>query len=901
VEPDSSALENKLKSESIDALTGLISRNGFLNLISAKLATDDKSAPPSGCAQEWRVIYLNLVNFTLFNIHYGSEAGDELLRGMAKLLQKQFPDADLARMGQDHFCVLTGEKNISGAINRIRKALPQLDPSRELRLKAGVRVFSPSDEISAQMLVDEAKLACDSIRQRDNLTIFTYRDGLLEELELDAYIVANVDRAIEEGDICVHYQPVVRSLTKKLCGFEALARWNDARYGRISPARFIPLLERTHSVNKVDTFVLRTVCHDLGKLLAQGCDCMPVSFNLSRVDFDDHDPIAVIDELMEAHQIPRNLIKIEITESAIMSSELAMKEAVSHLQKAGHEVWVDDLGSGYSSLSLLSDIPFNGCKIDASLMHNMGERAHSVVSGLVSTARKLGMHTLAEGAETEEQLAFLRSIGCEYIQSFYFGRADNLSEAIKSCCAHGIVPETAEEKHAFDATTSIDMTSTRPLALVADTAGSLSLLAANQSFSHAVSDLGKDDKSIVSELSKSMTALGRKSIQMRINDAALTGERAVFRLALDKHQLVIAGRLIADTGSFRLLTLEPQHALYDGGREVYSAHRLDSNANWGRVARWDDASLSSMLMHALRSDDPSEQLDAFLNDVGHAVGADRTYIVEISHGLIRRTHEWVADGVEHSKNPLEQIRIDQYQRFSQTFDAVRVLGIPDLSESDELDQDTRAKLQGRGAKSIILSPLEIAGKRLGYLGIENIADELFEPVSMSALTMSQFAAVMIRNRDILSNLQSLSMRDELTDTLNRRGLGAYVADLPAGLRLALIYCDINRLKDINDSLGHDAGDRVIKHTASVMLELASPERVFRLGGDEFAIAFELEPDDDPNEIFLFAQNAFLNRGVDIALGLAVETTPITSLADLLDAADHLMYKNKEIMHDEDGR
>ena len=237
-------------------------------------------------------------------------------------------------------------------------------------------------------------------------------------------IIDNLDKAIDEGWIQVYYQPIVRTANGKVCSVEALARWNDPVRGLLSPASFIPVLEETGLIHKLDMCVVGQVLNDLKTNENAGIRCLPVSINFSRADFDSCDLVQVICSMVDEAQVDRKLINIEITESMVGSDFDYMKGQIERFRTQGFHVWMDDFGSGYSSLDVLQSIKFDLIKLDMGFMKRLdeGDDGKIILKEMMKMATSLGIDTICEGVETESQVRFLQDIGCSKLQGYYFMR-----------------------------------------------------------------------------------------------------------------------------------------------------------------------------------------------------------------------------------------------------------------------------------------------------------------------------------------------------------------------------------------------------------------------------------------------------------------------------------------------
>ena len=280
-----------------------------------------------------------------------------------------------------------------------------------------------------------------------------------------SYILSNIDRAISEGWIEPYYQPIMRTFTGKLCSVEALARWVDPELGMISPGKFIPILEENGLSYKLDIYIAKRVISMLQQKLRQNASVVPVSINISRSDFEHCDPVEIIAKTCDAHGVRRNLIAVEITETAIISDSDVMKTAINRFHKAGFEVLMDDFGSGYSSLNILKDFDFDEIKIDMGFLRNFDEKSKTIVTMAVRMAKSLGIHTLAEGVETQEHVEFLKEIGCERIQGYYYGKPMSLHEVLIHLQDNHILSESREEFTLYQKIGLIDVVTDNPLAL----------------------------------------------------------------------------------------------------------------------------------------------------------------------------------------------------------------------------------------------------------------------------------------------------------------------------------------------------------------------------------------------------------------------------------------------------
>ena len=398
------------RQERRDELTGLSTMTAFMEYAGKEIQ--------SGKAT---FLYFNMENFRLVNQRYGFQAGNQLLIHIAEVLGDVFGAVPMARLNDDRFVVMTRAAHVALEVERARTAIYEAEPRLSFVVKVGV--YEPEAGVAdIALILDRAKLACDSIKGMYDRDIAWFDPSMEEALNLRTYLVTHFYEALEKGWIEVFYQPEVRALTREICGFEALARWRDPERGLISPGVFVPVLEDAHLIDRLDLYVLQRVCEDLHHIRREGLDVTHISVNLSRIDFQLNDMLQEVKSICCAYGVPRGFLHIEITESALNESDAFLRQEIARLRSAGFELWMDDFGSGYSSLNNLKDFQFDMIKIDMAFLRDFETKPQSrvIISAVVDMAKKLGLHTLAEGVETEEQYAFLKSIGCEVLQGYLF-------------------------------------------------------------------------------------------------------------------------------------------------------------------------------------------------------------------------------------------------------------------------------------------------------------------------------------------------------------------------------------------------------------------------------------------------------------------------------------------------
>lgn len=306
------------------------------------------------------------------------------------------------------------------------------------------------------------------------------------------HVIQHIDDAISGGWIKVYYQPVIRGLTGQLCSAESLARWIDPEYGFLSPDQFIGALEQSNNIHKLDTYLVDKVCSDIHEHMIADKPIFPVSINFSRLDFIMCDMLDVVEKAIMKYDIPRDFLHFEITESMIAQDEKLMKNVIESFRSRGYEIWMDDFGSGYSSLNLLKDYDFDLVKMDMRFLSDMTEKSKSILRSAINLAKHIDIKTLCEGVETKEQVDFLLSVGCGKFQGYYFGKPQPYDDMLQNMFDKHIEFEQRKWRSFYESACLALVGLDRPLMIVEYDTSSLKTLFMNDAFKKQISLDGLD-------------------------------------------------------------------------------------------------------------------------------------------------------------------------------------------------------------------------------------------------------------------------------------------------------------------------------------------------------------------------------------------------------------------------
>ena len=384
-------------------------------------------------------LVLNFTRFHLLNQLRGRNFGDEVLTAIAEGIRRALLKTGgiAGRNEADSFYLyLPHSDNHNIVVDKIQEALaPLLKPS-EIRLRLGV--YSDSEhKLPITGRFDHALQACNSLRAKTagSSDICIYDDKMAEKEVFDAHLLQDFEAAIEQKQFQVNYQPKFNIKGDKpvLCSAEALVRWIHPELGFVRPDLFIPLFEENGLVTKLDRYVWEESAKQVRRWKEELGVTIPVSVNVSRVDIAAPDMTDFISKIVKENELSTSEYMLEITESAYTADSKHIIEVVENLRGLGHKIEMDDFGSGYSSLNMLTSMPIDVLKMDKAFIRNIqpGNKEMKLVKLVLDIAKNLGVPVVAEGVETEEELKMLKEAGCDIIQGYYFSKPIPPSEMEK--------------------------------------------------------------------------------------------------------------------------------------------------------------------------------------------------------------------------------------------------------------------------------------------------------------------------------------------------------------------------------------------------------------------------------------------------------------------------------------
>ncbi|MDE6389526.1 MAG: EAL domain-containing protein [Lachnospiraceae bacterium] len=368
-------------------------------------------------------IQFDIRKFKIINDLYGEKFGDEVL----VFIQKQLgeickEDQFYVNLRSDVFMVVTEYDIEEELVEFIQTLNSRINSFKNVKLQMSYGVYTVEDkEMEQRQMEDRAAMARKAAKSNILGNILFYKEQFKESLYNRKFIEENMQAAITERQFEMYLQPKYSIAKNEIIGAEALVRWKHPERGMIYPDQFIPIIEENGFIRKVDYYIWEEACSFIGRCESAGIYTCPVSVNVSRVHLHDDECIQVLANLITNYDIPKELLELEITET-IDDHQVSMK--AFQLKEEGFTLLMDDFGSGYSSLNILLETPFDVIKLDKKFMENMmvSSKGRLILEQVVAMANKLGLGLLAEGVETREQVELLRNIGCDQVQGYYYAR-----------------------------------------------------------------------------------------------------------------------------------------------------------------------------------------------------------------------------------------------------------------------------------------------------------------------------------------------------------------------------------------------------------------------------------------------------------------------------------------------
>jgi diguanylate cyclase (GGDEF)-like protein len=413
----------EVRMEVYDKVTGLYKYGTFLERV--------KSCLERGKDEKYIIVRFDVKNFKLVNDIFGMESGDRLLSKIGETLRvKDIPDAIYSRIECDRFVAFLPERYEDEVVEVLVKTQFFADQNANYQVYVYIGVYKISDKsIPVSIMSDRANIALGTVKHNRFVRIAIYDESMYKDIVQECELSTELTRAINEKELKIYLQPQV-SARGIVTGAEALVRWDHPLRGLLNPVDFLPIFEKNYRIVDIDKYVWELACIQLRKWKQKGRRDLYLSVNISPRDFECIDVYETLTGLVEKYNIDPEQLRIEITETTIMENPERQIELIGRLRLAKFYVEMDDFGSGYSSLGMLKDLHIDAIKLDMRFLSRGvdEERCKKVIKLTVSLIKELEMTAIAEGVETQEEVEYLKKIGCDIFQGFHFSRPITVEE-----------------------------------------------------------------------------------------------------------------------------------------------------------------------------------------------------------------------------------------------------------------------------------------------------------------------------------------------------------------------------------------------------------------------------------------------------------------------------------------
>ncbi|MFA9464285.1 MAG: putative bifunctional diguanylate cyclase/phosphodiesterase [Velocimicrobium sp.] len=403
-----------------DAVSGLYNRVTFYS--------QTKTMLMENCEKRFVMLRMDIERFKVINELWGRAEGDHLLRYIGNMLRSALCSKSNVTFGRTeadifYICFLYTEKAVNDMISYIEKILEEYKVDFRIVPYFGLYIIVNHD-MPINLMCDRTNLAIRTIKGNYMKRVAYYDDNLRKTMLWEQEIINQMGNALSNEEFQIYLQPKCDIQSGRPVGAEALVRWSHPERGVLSPADFIPIFEKNRFIIKLDFYVWEQTCMLLRRWIDEGKRPHPISVNVSRINLHNPKLCDILIELIETYQIPPSLLELEITESAYVDNQKRLVGVIENLQAYGFVVLMDDFGSGYSSLNMLKEAVVDILKLDLVFLtgDDKQNRGGNILASVMNMAGWLNLSVIAEGVETKEQAEFLRSIGCQVAQGYYYAK-----------------------------------------------------------------------------------------------------------------------------------------------------------------------------------------------------------------------------------------------------------------------------------------------------------------------------------------------------------------------------------------------------------------------------------------------------------------------------------------------
>lgn len=751
-----------------DRLTGLYSRSAFFDKAEAMIKEAEAGHYVIGC--------FDIDNFKIFNDLYGTKQGDDALRYIASVFQEGIEPMGgiCSRIMADNFAILYPTSFLaSQELAKITQKAAKLYGSlRPLSFCIG-RYVVDDTSLSVSAMYDRAVIASNSVKGRVDVNIAFFDESMRDKLLVEQRVVGEMKSALKDGQFEPWFQPQYNHATGELIGAEVLVRWRHPVRGMIPLGDFIPIFEKNGFIYEMDRYIWEQTCICLHRWLEEGRKPLPVSVNISRCDVFRDELVSDLIGLIHKYELPTELLRLEITESAFSQGTDQIIKVVKQLVGLGFTVEIDDFGSGYSSLNTIKDVPAQIIKLDMKFLckTKASQRSGNIIESMVRMAKWLNMTVIAEGVETIKQADFLKSIGCYYIQGYLYAKPMCLQdyEALAACSTKQCKVESLEtvenlDNNAFWNPNSIDTLISNSYlggACVYEyTEGRLELIRANDKYIKVLGSAGMNlENALKLNWFEFLDAESSKKMVAIIQEASTTSSECTEEFVFinlpgcqAKTYLRLTLRVIAKSGT--------RYLIYCTNENI-TKQRL---AEQKREEATEQLRFLEGVAHDLLSQpDVQAGIDAMLQQLLVFFSASRVRIFEFDteRDAIHNTYALGLDGTKIIEIPPQMTFDWRASYWKQAFGRQKCVMIPAV-EALAATALEKNMLQSQNIGALVGIPLQRGGQIIGFVMVEEPQQKLEQVFKL--VTLGDYVVVMLDRRDmneeiITENQEKLAVMD----------------------------------------------------------------------------------------------------------------------------------------------
>ncbi|MEG2575798.1 MAG: EAL domain-containing protein, partial [Christensenella sp.] len=865
-----------------DELTGIYNKIKFFDM-TRKMIDENPD-------EKFVFMRFDVDRFQLINSFFGTDEGDKLLIYIAEHFAeyaKKCAQVTYGRIESDvvALCLPYERDKVEDMVYKSKQILEQFNLNYDIVPSVGLYVIDDLS-VSVEEMYNRATLAAKTCKGNYVDFFAYYNEGMSVKLANEQEITNDMNFALKNGQFEIYLQPQYNIHTNLPCGAEALVRWRHPQRGMLLPSEFVPVFERNGFITKLDYYVWEQACACLNKWKAQGIDVYPISVNVSRVNIYNPKLAETLSELVNKYQLEPSLLNLELTESAYTDNPTAMKKVMKQLQNYGFTIMMDDFGSGYSSLSLLKDIAIDVLKIDMRFLSDteIQGRGENIIASVIRMAKWLNIPIIAEGAETGEQVDFLRSVGCDYVQGYYFAPPMPIAEYEGRCVNKSGDTRThiykKRDDYRYDDLFSFnkDMKALFSNALQAAVIyefvdDEIELIRVNEAY-YAL--LGHDDMlaaapdllSAVDEQHRTrLLNAFRACVQTKETVECEYMRRSINGMPIWIHTTLRYASMVGNKhiliGELTDITMRKELDVeLQKYRELWLSAKHDNNT----VLIVDDAEINRIVLKKILQGQ-FVFLEAENGEEAIKVLKDNQNQIDL---ILLDISMPVMDGKEFL----------QYKKNLPELDGIPVIMI---TADDSAEQ--QISTFSLGANDYIVKPFipEVVTRRVSNVLESN---HRFQEMVREYNTMSEQVKT-----DLMTGLiNRVSAEEMMTQRIEHTTSSC-----------AMIMLDIDNFKKINDSRGHDYGDKVICAVADKLhLFFRKRDIVARMGGDEFAIFIEHTTDIEniKNRVRKLCDSMLdveidgKNTEITCSAGISVLSEQANTFEKLYKNADKALYNAK---------